>query len=530
MAADAPPAGLSPRTTGSTCLHPLSELLRIPLDQVNFVASQLFALLAAFWFRVYLHPGKTSSEVRHAFATILGIYFAIFCFGWYSIHLFVLVLICYGIMVTASVSNIHRYTFFVAMGYLTICHISRIYIFHYGILTTDFSGPLMIVTQKITTLAFQIHDAFKRYCTGIIGGLKLVQPVNDKLTVCCGSEIILWQWTSRKTEDLSGEQHRLAVKVKPSFLEYLSYLLNFMSIIAGPCNNFKDYVAFIEGRHVHMKLLGVNWKQKGLHSLPEPSPNRAVIQKLCVTLVSLLLFLTLTKTFPITCLADDWFVHKADFLTRLFYLYVVMQAAKPKYYFAWTLADAVNNAAGFGFSGVDKNGNSHWDLLSNLNIWKIETATSLKIYLENWNIQTAAWLKCVCYERVPWYPTVLTFILSALWHGVYPGYYFTFLTGVLVTLAARAVRNNFRQYFHSSKALKGVYDVVTWAATQLAISYIAAPFVMLAVEPTISLYKSMYFYLHIISLLVVLFLPIKPQAHKPRQPRTLNSIHKKKTD
>lgn len=48
-------------------------------------------------------------------------------------------------------------------------------------------------------------------------------------------------------------------------------------------------------------------------------------------------------------------------------------------------------------------------------------------------------LHSVCYERVPWYPTVLTFILSALWHGVYPGYYFTFLTGVLVTLAARAV-------------------------------------------------------------------------------------------
>ncbi|KAM6177051.1 lysophospholipid acyltransferase 1 [Erethizon dorsatum] len=495
MAAEAPAAGLSLRTTGSTCLHPLSELLRIPLDQVNFVACQLFALFAAFWFRIYLHPGKTSSEVRHAFATILGIYFVIFCFGWYSVHLFVLVLMCYGIMVTTSVSNIHRYTLFVAMGYLTICHISRIYIFHYGILTTDFSGPLMIVTQKITTLAFQVHDGL-----------------------------------GRKAEDLSGEQHRLAVKVKPSFLEYLSYLLNFMSIIAGPCNNFKDYVAFIEGRHVHMKLLGVNWKQKGFHSLPEPSPNRAVIQKLCVTSVSLLLFLTLTKTFPITCLADDWFVHKADFLTRLFYLYVVMQAAKPKYYFAWTLADAVNNAAGFGFSGVDKNGNFCWDLLSNLNIWKIETATSLKIYLENWNIQTAAWLKCVCYERVPWYPTVLTFILSALWHGVYPGYYFTFLTGVLVTLAARAVRNNCRQYFHSSKALKAVYDVVTWAATQLAISYIAAPFVLLAVEPTISLYKSMYFYLHIISLLVILSLPIKPQAHAPRQPRTLNSVHKKKTD
>uniref|UniRef100_A0A673TK34 Membrane bound O-acyltransferase domain containing 1 n=1 Tax=Suricata suricatta TaxID=37032 RepID=A0A673TK34_SURSU len=457
MAAE-PPSSLSYRTTGSTCLHPLSELLGIPLDQVNFVACQLFALFAAFWFRIYLSPGKTSPDVRHAFATIFGIYFVIFCFGWYSVHLFVLVLLCYGIMVTASASSIHRYSFFVAMGYLTICHISRIYIFHYGILTTDFSG------------------------------------------------------------------------VKPSFLEYLSYLLNFMSVIAGPCNNFKDYIAFIEGRHTHMKLLEVNWKQRGFHSLPEPSPTGAVIRKLYMTLVSLLLFLTLTKTFPVTCLVEDWFVHKANFLSRLCYLYVVMQASKPKYYFAWTLADAVNNAAGFGFSGVDKNGNFCWDLLSNLNIWKIETATSFKMYLENWNIQTATWLKRVCYERVPWYPTVLTFILSALWHGVYPGYYFTFLTGILVTVAARTMRNNYRRYFLSSRALKVAYDVVTWAVTQLAVSYTVAPFVMLAIEPTISLYKSMYFYLHIISLLIILFLPVKPRAHIQRQPQTLNSVNKKKKD
>ncbi|XP_042534457.1 lysophospholipid acyltransferase 1 [Dipodomys spectabilis] len=495
MATEPPPSSLSFRTTGSTCLHPLSELLAIPLDQVNFVACQLFALATAFWFRIYLHPGKTSPQVRHAFATILGIYFVIFCFGWYSVHLFVLVLLCYGVMVTASVSNVHRYSFCVAMGYLTICHISRIYIFHYGILTTDFSGPLMIVTQKITSLAFQVHDGL-----------------------------------GRRAEDLSAEQHRLAIKVKPSLLEYLSYLLNFMSVVAGPCNNFKDYVAFIEGRHIHVKLLEVNWKHEGFHGLPEPSPTGAVIRKLYIALGSLFFFLTLTKSFPITCLGDDWFVHQANFPTRLCYLYIVMQAAKPKYYFAWTLADAVNNAAGFGFSGVDKNGNFHWDLLSNLNIWKIETATSFKMYLENWNIQTSTWLKCVCYERVPWYPTVLTFVLSALWHGVYPGYYFTFLTGVPVTLAARVIRTNYRHYFLSSKPLKIIYDVVTWAVTQLAVSYTAAPFVMLAVEPTISLYKSMYFYLHIVSLLILLFLPIKPQAHTQKQPQSLNSVHKKKAD
>ncbi|PKU35442.1 hypothetical protein llap_14254 [Limosa lapponica baueri] len=355
-------------------------------------ACQLFALLAAFWFRIYLGPSHASSAVRHAFATLFGIYFAVFCFGWYSIHLFVLVMMNYGIMNMASIPNIHRYSFVVAMGYLTLCHISRIYIFHYGILTTDFSGT------------------------------------------------------------------------RPSLLEYLSYLLNFMSIIAGPCSNYKDYIAFIEGRHVHMKLLEVNWKQKGYDRLPDPSPTGAVMYKLCITLVSLILFLTLTKNFPMAYIIDNEFLDKTPFLSRLGYLYVVTQAAKPKYYFAWTLADAVNNAAGYGFSGVDEKGTFRWDLLSNLNIWNIE------------------------------------------------------------------IRNNCRHYFLSSVPLKIAYDVVTWVVTQLAVCYTVAPFVMLAVEPTIKFYKSMYFHMHILSILVLLVLPIRPRAHSIRKPQnqaTQNSVKSK---
>lgn len=268
-----------------------------------------------------------------------------------------------------------------------------------------------------------------------------------------------------------------------------------------------------------MKLLEVNWKQKGYDRLPDPSPTGAVMYKLCITLVSLVLFLTLTKNFPMVYIIDNEFLDKTPFLTRLGYLYVVTQSAKPKYYFAWTLADAVNNAAGYGFSGVDEKGAFRWDLLSNLNIWNIETATSFKMYLENWNIQTAAWLKRVCYDRAPWYPTALTFILSALWHGIYPGYYFTFLTGILITLAARAIRNTCRHYFLSSVPLKMAYDVATWVVTQLAVCYTVAPFVMLAVEPTIKFYKSMYFHMHILSILVLLLLPIRPRTHSVRKPQ-----------
>ena len=46
----------------------------------------------------------------------------------------------------------------------------------------------------------------------------------------------------------------------------------------------------------------------------------------------------------------------------------------------------------------------------------------------------------VVYERAPKkYGTALTFSLSALWHGFYPGYYLTFATGALTVTAARKV-------------------------------------------------------------------------------------------
>ncbi|NXW55875.1 MBOA2 protein, partial [Eurystomus gularis] len=235
----------------------------------------------------------------------------------------------------------------------------------------------------------------------------------------------------------------------------------------------------------------------------------AVAQKLLICGLSLLFHMTITKTLPVEYNIDDNFRATASWPVRFFYLYVSLMAARPKYYFAWTLADAINNAAGFGFRGYDKNGVTRWDLISNLRIQQIEFSTSFKMFLDNWNIQTALWLKRVCYERATFSPTIQTFILSAIWHGVYPGYYLTFLTGVLMTLAARAIRNNIRHYFVESPIVKLCYDIITWMATQVAISYTVVPFVLLSVKPSFTFYSSCYFCLHIGSILVLLVFPLK---------------------
>ena len=45
----------------------------------------------------------------------------------------------------------------------------------------------------------------------------------------------------------------------------------------------------------------------------------------------------------------------------------------------------------------------------------------------------------VCYDRVKFSPTLLTFGLSAWWHGFYPGYAFVFVYFAIQTNASRKV-------------------------------------------------------------------------------------------
>jgi lysophospholipid acyltransferase 1/2 len=48
---------------------------------------------------------------------------------------------------------------------------------------------------------------------------------------------------------------------------------------------------------------------------------------------------------------------------------------------AWIIAELVNNASGFGFNGYDTNGNAKWDLLTNVNIIKLEVIKLVFFFL-----------------------------------------------------------------------------------------------------------------------------------------------------
>lgn len=152
-----------------------------------------------------------------------------------------------------------------------------------------------------------------------------------------------------------------------------------------------------------------------------------------------------------------------------------------------------------------------------MDIVTIETSTSLRELLIAWNKSTQTWLRTVSYERVRRHRTQLTFILSAMWHGFYPGYYLTFGTGTLFTLAARAVRRSVRPLFQGSREKQKFYDLITCLATRMAVAYMVFPFLLLDFQSSIRVYRHFGFVGHLLCLLAMYVLP-RVLPPPPRSP------------
>ncbi|RUS77377.1 hypothetical protein EGW08_014857, partial [Elysia chlorotica] len=152
--------------------------------------------------------------------------------------------------------------------------------------------------------------------------------------------------------------------------------------------------------------------------------------------------------------------------------------------------------------------------MTNVHVVKIETAPCLKVYLDNWNIMTTHWLRHVCYTRAPFLNTLFTFILSALWHGVHPGYYITFVAASFFVQAGRKARAHIRPLFQKSRGSRLFYDAITTLATQLSLPHLVFSFVVRDWQQILRFHKSFYFGVYIVVGCLCLFLP----QHKKRRP------------
>ncbi|XP_015117169.1 lysophospholipid acyltransferase 1 [Diachasma alloeum] len=468
---------------GSRAFEGLSDVVGLPVDQMNFVISQFTALVLAALFRTSLRPGVVSPVARHTFGLIVGLCMGYFCFGKQAVHLAGLPAICYIVMRTQDPRIVQRVVLTVALGYLSCIHFYR-QMYDYGSYSLDITGPLMVITQKVISLAYSIHDGF-----------------------------------TRREPELTSLQRHQAVKIMPTTLEYFSYVLHFQALMAGPVIFYRDYIDFIHGTKLNGTSFSGFYDDPSKHVVEivlEPSPTQIVMKKVVASLTCAILFVVFIPIFPIQKVKDDEFLN-SSMIYKIWYMMISTMMVRFKYYYAWLFADAICNNSGMGFNGLDSEGKPQWDFFSNIDVVKFETSLSLRESIEAWNKGTNNWLRMVAYERAGRYRTLFTYALSALWHGFYPGYYLTFATGALFTFASRTVRRSIRPLFLGSRNMKSFYDVLTFITTRVFMAYLTFSFVLLEFMPSVKVYISMYLIPHLLSLAAILVLPVLPLGHAHRK-------------
>eukprot|EP01137_Pigoraptor_chileana_P003042 Opistho-2@42683 len=170
----------------------------------------------------------------------------------------------------------------------------------------------------------------------------------------------------------------------------------------------------------------------------------------------------------------------------------------------------------WGTRGRTSTGSAQWEGVTNVDIYKLETAQSFKEVTDNWNINTSRWLRRYVYLRLApegtkptFTATMATYLTSAFWHGFYPGYYLMFVSSAFITNVARDIRRHLRPVFMNAdgtpRPSKVAYDFFGWLFTQFSLNYVCTIFVLLTIHDSFLVWKSLYFCVHVVVVVLTVF-------------------------
>lgn len=411
--------------------------------------------------------GKT----KHLFSFLLGAFLLQFTIGVQWIHQLITSIICYFLflILPSSVSKLAVPIF--CMIYMTAGHLHRQYINYLG-WDMDFTGPQMVITIKLYSLAYNLFD---------------------------GDEL------NKKGKDGVGRATKkcipFAVTKLPGLLEFLGYTFCFSNVLAGPAFEYKIYADACDGTLLYKD--GDVTKPRG----NIPSKLWPTLKPFLLCLIHMAIFVVGGGMFPILDTTDpqnnlpvvisDSMLNDNPWWYRYGYAWIALFCIRQKYYFAWKNAEGANNIWYAGFEGFDNEGKVlGWDNANNTNTLQFEFAPNLRTLSAEWNRKTANWLNRYVYIRTGGSLTA-TYAMSAFWHGFYPGYYFFFLSVPMITMCERVGRKKLTPTF---KPILGntLWYILCWASTSFVVQYMVMSFQLLAFDWGLTYWKSQFYFGHIL--------------------------------
>ncbi|KAJ2453690.1 Lysophospholipid acyltransferase [Coemansia sp. RSA 2336] len=420
----------------------------IPVDRISTVVAVLLSYALAHVFR-RIPSRMSNAKHMYSVASTLLLFGAVQ--GQYAglLHLAVGSVIVYGLIRLVHTRYMPYAVFLAAMLHMSYSHIRRqLHEQRSGRVELDYTGAQMVFVIKVTSLAFCISDGQQ-----------------DKAK-------------------LSRYQQKNMVVQAPSLLEYLGYVFFFPGFAVGPAFELATYRQMIR--------------------LDDAKASRQLAwrgyRKLLEGLFWMAVYVVYSNTYTFAAMARREFYLERSFASTALYLCKTGVVVRAAYYTAWKMSEGACIVAGLGFDGLD-DGKARWLDIANVHVRGVEAGSSLRQLIGSWNIGTNTWLRHHVYLRIAQQPegsrkastraTILTFLVSAWWHGFYPGYYLTFVMAALSANAARILRRNLHAplYADAGPTVKFVYGLLGWALSKYTLDFVAAPFMVLTLQGSLEIWR-----------------------------------------
>ena len=253
------------------------------------------------------------------------------------------------------------------------------------------------------------------------------------------------------------------------------YCFCYFGIITGPFFSYDDWVRAMQASYVQKQ-----W------------PTRAR-RALASAIFAILVWQGIHFFLPYSHIQEQYWTD-SPFIYRFAYFYVSSFQFRYRFYSCWLVMEAAGEVANFSVT-------------SNVNLIECEGATSIIDFVAAWNTSVHRFLRDFVYSRLPLRSRVArracTFIVSAFWHGIRPGYYLffagvfamilteTFVRDLVLQLVGFAVTggSSFQNEVHTK-----LISVAGHFWTLSLLTFFGAGFNILNFTDTIDVWKSLHFY------------------------------------
>lgn len=187
----------------------------------------------------------------------------------------------------------------------------------------------------------------------------------------------------------------------------------------------------------------------------------------------------------------------------MIYTLGVMLLRLSTYIIGFCLMDCGPIASGLAYSG-DKDGVAQFDRIKSVKVKGLIIVNKVKNFLACWNISVHEWLKYYVFMRMldnkkrggAALASLVTFMVSGIWHGFYPGFLFFFFGAFLMDYHNKVCSPVVAPYMKWCPDV--VQDLGIMVFYYINCSYFAIAFWLLNFEDFHRVYCNMYYCGHIL--------------------------------